>query len=137
MGHAHLGAYGFVSMVLFGAIYFMMPRVLNWEWPYPRLITLHFWLAAIGITVYFVALTIGGWLQGLAMLDPARAFMESVTLTLPYLQWRSVGGCLMLASHLVFVGHFLAMALRFGPMRTGAALFGPSRPQEPELSYGK
>ena len=85
-------------MVLFGAIYFMMPRVLNWEWPYPRLITLHFWLAAIGITVYFVALTIGGWLQGLAMLDPARAFMESVTLTLPYLQWRSVGGCLMLAS---------------------------------------
>ena len=87
-------------MVLFGAIYFMMPRVLNWEWPYPRLITLHFWLAAIGITVYFVALTIGGWLQGLAMLDPARAFMESVTLTLPYLQWRSVGGCLMLASHL-------------------------------------
>lgn len=137
VGHAHLGAYGFVSMVLFGAVYFMMPRVLNWEWPYPRLITLHFWLAAIGITVYFVALTIGGWLQGLAMLDPARAFMESVTLTRPYLQWRSVGGSLMLASHLVFVGHFLAMALRFGPMRTGAALFGPARPQELELSYGK
>lgn len=137
VGHAHLGAYGFVSMVLFGAIYFMLPRVLNWEWPYPRLITLHFWLAAIGITIYFVALTVGGWLQGLAMLDPARSFMESVTLTLPYLHWRSVGGCLMLASHLVFVGHFLAMSLRFGPMRTGAALFGHVRSRELELSYGK
>jgi cytochrome c oxidase cbb3-type subunit 1 len=137
VGHAHLGAYGFVSMVLFGAIYFMLPRVLNWEWPYPRLITLHFWLAAIGITIYFVALTVGGWLQGLAMLDPARSFMESVTLTLPYLRWRSVGGGLMLASHLVFVGHFLAMALRFGPMRTGAALFGHVRARELELSYGK
>jgi cytochrome c oxidase cbb3-type subunit 1 len=137
VGHAHLGAYGFVSMVLFGAIYFMLPRVLNWEWPYPRLITLHFWLAAIGITIYFVALTIGGWLQGLAMLDPARAFMESVTLTLPYLQWRSVGGALMLASHLVFVGHFLAMALRFGPMRTGAALFGTAPREDLELVYGK
>jgi cytochrome c oxidase cbb3-type subunit I len=137
VGHAHLGAYGFVSMVLFGAIYFMLPRVLNWEWPYPRLITLHFWLAATGITIYFVALTIGGWLQGLAMLDAARSFMESVTLTLPYLQWRSVGGALMLASHLVFVGHFLAMALRFGPMRTGAALFGHRRAPELELSYGK
>lgn len=137
VGHAHLGAYGFVSMVLFGAIYFMLPRVLNWEWPYPRLITLHFWLAAIGITIYFVALTVGGWLQGLAMLDPARSFMESVTLTRPYLHWRSVGGCLMLASHLVFVGHFLAMALRFGPMRTGAALFGHVRARELELSYGK
>ncbi len=38
VAHAHLGAYAFVTMVLFGAIYFMMPRVLNWEWPYPRLI---------------------------------------------------------------------------------------------------
>ncbi|WBY03817.1 cbb3-type cytochrome c oxidase subunit I [Ramlibacter tataouinensis] len=135
VGHAHLGAYGFVSMVLFGAIYFMMPRVLNWEWPFPRLITLHFWLSAIGIGTYFTSLTIGGWLQGLAMLDPARAFMESVTLTIPYLQWRSIGGGLLLLAHLVFVGHFMAMALRFGPMRTGAALFGARQPLEP--AYGK
>jgi len=137
VGHAHLGAYGFVSMVLFGAIYFMMPRVLNWEWPFPKLITVHFWLAAVGIMIYFVALTIGGWLQGLAMLDPARAFMESVTLTRPYLQWRSVGGSLMVLSHLVFVGHFLAMALRFGPMRTGAALFAPRQEQDLVPAYGK
>jgi cytochrome c oxidase cbb3-type subunit I len=53
--------------------------------------------------------------------------------TLPYLKWRTVGGSLMAASHLVFVGHFMAMALRFGPMRTGAALFAHS----PELAYGK
>jgi cytochrome c oxidase cbb3-type subunit 1 len=135
VGHAHLGAYGFVSMVLFGAIYFMMPRVLNWEWPYPRLITAHFWLAAVGIVIYFVALTWGGWLQGLAMLDPARTFMDSVTLTLPFLQWRSIAGILLVLGHLVFVGHFLAMALRFGPMRTGAALFGAR--QDLELAYGK
>lgn len=123
VAHAHLGAYGFVTMVLFGAIYFMMPRVLNWEWPYPKLITLQFWLAAIGILVYFIGLTIGGWLQGVAMLDATRPFMESVTLTLPYLKWRSVGGSLLLLSHVIFVGHFLAMALRFGPTRAGAALF--------------
>ena len=126
--HAHLGAYAFVTMVLFGAIYFMMPRVLHWEWPYPRLITLHFWLAVVGILIYFVGLSIGGWLQGLAMLDPARPFMESVTLTMPYLKSRSVGGGLMVLSHLVFVGHFLAMALRFGPNRAGAALFSQNKP---------
>jgi cytochrome c oxidase cbb3-type subunit I len=103
----------------------MMPRVLEWEWPFPKLISLHFWLAGVGVAIYFVALTLGGWLQGLAMLDPARSFMESVTLTRPYLEWRSVGGTLMVLGHVVFVGHFLAMALRFGPMRTGAALFAP------------
>src|SRR3990167_1956329 len=137
VAHAHLGAYAFVTMVLFGAIYFMLPRVLHWEWPYPRLISLQFWLAAIGILIYFVGLSIGGWLQGLAMLDASRPFMESVQLTIPYLQWRSVGGALMVLSHLVFAGHFLAMALRFGPQRTGAALFAPQSPQALEVAHGK
>ena len=135
VAHAHLGAYAFVTMVLFGAIYFMMPRVLNWEWPYPRLITLHFWLSVVGISIYFTGLSIGGWLQGLAMLDEARPFMDSVTVTLPYLKWRSVGGSLMVLAHIVFVGHFLAMALRFGPTRTGAALFLQNNKKE--LSYGQ
>lgn len=123
VAHAHLGAYGFVTMVLFGAVYFIMPRLLNWEWPFPKLISLHFWLAAVGIMIYFIFLTYGGWLQGLAMLDPARSFMESVTVTMPYLKWRSVGGALMWGAHVIFVFHFLAMVLRFGPARTGAALF--------------
>lgn len=123
VAHAHLGMYAFVSMVLFGAVYFMMPRVLDWEWPHPWLISLHFWLAAIGITIYVVGLSIGGWLQGLAMLDASRPFMESVTLTIPYLQSRSIGGALMTLGHLVFVLHVLLMALRFGPRRTTAALF--------------
>lgn len=133
VAHAHLGMYAFVSMVMFGAIYFMLPRVLNWEWPYPWLISLHFWLAAIGIGIYVVGLSIGGWLQGLAMLDAARPFNESVTLTLPWLQSRSLGGTLMTVGHLVFVAHFAAMALRFGPHRAGAALFREPR----ELAHGK
>ena len=127
VAHAHLGMYAFVSMVLFGAVYFMLPRVLEWEWPYPKLIALHFWLVAVGVAIYFIGLSIGGWLQGRAMLDASRPFMESVALTLPYLQSRSVGGALMTLGHFVFVGHFLAMALRFGPQRAGAALFWQSK----------
>ncbi|MBS0492801.1 MAG: cbb3-type cytochrome c oxidase subunit I [Proteobacteria bacterium] len=136
VAHAHLGAYGFVTMVLFGAIYFIMPRIMHWEWPYPRLISLHFWLAAVGILIYFFFLSYGGWLQGLAMLDPARPFIESVTVTLPWLKWRSFGGGLMVASHVVFVFHFLAMVLRFGPDRTGAALFS-NQSKAGELAHGK
>ena len=123
VAHAHLGMYAFVSMVLFGAIYFMMPRVLEREWPYPRLIALHFWLVTVGISIYFVGLSIGGWLQGKAMLDASRPFIESVAVTLPYLRARSAGGALMAAGHLVFVAHFIALALAVGPQRAGAALF--------------
>jgi cytochrome c oxidase cbb3-type subunit 1 len=106
VAHAHLGLYGFVTMVFFGAIYFVVPRITGREWPSARLISAHFWLAAGGISLYFISLTIGGWVQGLAMLDAARPFMDSVALTVPYLKARSVGGALMVAGHLVFVSHF-------------------------------
>jgi cytochrome c oxidase cbb3-type subunit 1 len=124
IAHAHLGLYGFFSMVMFGSIYFIMPRVMNWEWPYPKLISLHFWLVLIGFGIYFIWLSIGGWLQGLAMLDEKTPFMQSVALTLPYLQARSIGGGLMTLGHLVFAAHFFAMGWKFGPSRLGAALLG-------------
>ncbi|WP_116812317.1 cbb3-type cytochrome c oxidase subunit I [Steroidobacter cummioxidans] len=106
VAHAHLGMYGFVAMVLFGAAYFAMPRVLDIEWPRPKLISLHFGLVLAGFAVYIIALSAGGWLQGLALLDPARPFIDSVTLTLPFLKGRSLGGLLMTAGHLVFAYHF-------------------------------
>ena len=124
VAHAHLGLYGFFSMVMFGSIYFIMPRVMNWEWPYPKLISLHFWLVLVGFAIYFIWLSIGGWLQGLAMLDEKTPFMQSVALTIPYLKARSIGGGLMTLGHLVFAAHFFAMGWKFGPRRLGAALLG-------------
>ena len=125
VAHAHLGLYGFFTMVMFGSIYFIMPRVMNWEWPYPRLISLHFWLVSGGFAIYFIGLSIGGWFQGLAMLDEKTPFMQSVALTLPYLKARSIGGGLMTLGHLVFAAHFFAMGWKFGPKRLGATLLEP------------
>jgi cytochrome c oxidase cbb3-type subunit 1 len=124
VAHAHLGVYGFFSMVMFGSIYFVMPRVVEREWPYPKLITWHFWLVAIGFAIYFVFLTIGGVLQGIAMLDPARPFMDSVNVLTPYLLARTFGGLLMTAGHFVFAWHFFAMVLERGPSRSGRAIIG-------------
>lgn len=123
VGHAHLGLYGFVSLVFFGAMYFVLPRITAREWPYPKLITAHFWLATTGIAIYFLSLTVGGWLQGQAMLDAKQPFMASVAVTLPYLQGRSVGGSLMVLSHLVFAWHFVGLVLNLGPQRQEAARF--------------
>jgi cytochrome c oxidase cbb3-type subunit 1 len=127
VAHAHLGVYGFFTMVMFGAMYFVMPRVMSWEWPYPSLIAAHFWLVVAGFSIYFIGLTIGGWLQGLAMLDATRPFIDSVIVTMPYLKSRTVGGTIMTLGHLVFAAHFAAMALRYGPARTGAALLHTRR----------
>lgn len=112
VAHAHIGMYGFVSMVIFGGIYFAMPRVLNIPWPKPALISLHFWLVVAGFSIYVITLSIGGVLQGLALLDSSRSFMESVAVTLPWLQGRSVGGALMTLGHLVFAWHVVLITLR-------------------------
>ena len=111
VAHAHLGVYAFVSFVMFGAIYQMMPRLTGRPWPWPGLIAAHFWIAVVGFALYFIPLTIGGVLQGLAMLDSTRPFSASAVLLKPYLQARSVGGTLMTIGHLIFAAHFAAILL--------------------------
>jgi cytochrome c oxidase cbb3-type subunit 1 len=123
VAHAHLGMYAFLSFILFGAVYFIMPRLTNWEWPWRRLISLHFWLVSIGILIYVVSLTIGGWKQGLALLDAEMPFMDIVRMTLPALEARTVGGILMTLGHLVFAFHFVAMLMHRGRANEQPTLF--------------
>ena len=126
IAHAHLGMYAFLSFILFGAIYFIMPRLTNWEWPWRRLISLHFWLVSVGIVIYVVSLTIAGWKQGVALLDAAMPFMDIVRMTMPALQARTVGGALMTLGHLVFAFHFVAMLTRRGIGNQQPTLFRPA-----------
>lgn len=122
VAHAHLGMYGFFTLVMFGSIYFIMPRIVDWEWPHPWMISAHFWLVALGFAVYFIGLTTGGWLQGSAMVDASKPFMDSVLVTLPYLKSRSIGGGLMIMGHLIFMIHFILISLRYGTKKEPALL---------------
>jgi cytochrome c oxidase cbb3-type subunit 1 len=77
-----------------------------------------------GFAVYFIGLSIGGWKQGVAMLDASRPFLDSVTVTLPYLASRSVAAVILVVAHLIFIGHFSLVAMRRGPVRATPALLG-------------
>ena len=109
VGHAHLGVYGFFTFIAFGACYFMLPRIFQVDWPRPKLIRWHFWLAVIGIAIYVGSLSIGGILQGQKMLNPEVAFSESVAFTKPWLAARSLGGLLMTLSHIIFFYHAILL----------------------------
>jgi cytochrome c oxidase cbb3-type subunit 1 len=118
IAHAHQGMYAFSAMVLFGSIYYIVPRLLQVEWPSARLIRFHFWACAIGIMVYIVALGFGGVLQGLAMNNPDVPFLDPakhsvVTLTLPYLKIRSHSGILIALGHLAFAVSFVWILIRW------------------------
>lgn len=112
IAHAHLGAYGFASIVYFGAIYFLIPRVTGYEWPWRKMVDVHFGLIAGGFFIYFVTLSIGGLLQGYAMLDAEQTFQDSVEAAAPWLWGRTLGGSMMVAGHLVFASHLVAVLVR-------------------------
>lgn len=109
VSHAHLGLYGFTTMVLFGGIYFALPRLVGRNFKNPGLLNLHFWVAAVGIIIYAVGLGIGGWLQGEELRNIHGSFEQSVRLTMPYLVTRSVGGTLMLLSHVLMLYNVISI----------------------------
>ena len=56
VGHVHSGALGWVAMVSIGSIYYLMPRLFGKTEMYSvKLITVHFWIATIGIVLYIAA----------------------------------------------------------------------------------
>ena len=102
IAHAHLGVYGFYSMIMFGSLYYVVPRLTGNEWASAGLIRVHFWGATLGLGLYVGALTVGGIFQGLQLNLGDGPFMQVVARTSPYLQWRSVAGLAMTLSHLSF-----------------------------------
>jgi cytochrome c oxidase cbb3-type subunit 1 len=131
VAHSHVGGYGFVTFVAFGAMYYIVPRLVGHEWPSARLVRWHFNLALAGIAIYVLALSWAGVAQGLALLDPKLPFQFSVTRSLPGLYGRSLGGVLMTLAHFVFAYHFWIM-LR-APRGAGGATRPPLHDAQPLL----
>ena len=107
VGHSHLAMYGFVAFAIWGAIYGLLPRITG-RGPSQSAIALHFWLAFIGGCIYIVSISIAGVLQGFSWVA-GESFIASIDAAAPMWLWRSIGGFMMVASHLVFCINLWAM----------------------------
>ncbi len=107
VGHSHLAMYGFVAFCIWGAIYGLVPRITG-RGPQHAAIALHFWLAFLGGSLYVVAISIAGILQGASWVA-GESFIASVDAAAPMWMWRAIGGFMMVASHIVFVFNIWAM----------------------------
>lgn len=128
VAHAHLGMYGFFAMVMFGSFYYMIPRLTGREWASAGLIRLHFWCSAIGITTYFVSLSIGGWWQGRMMNDPNVPWPNILQYLMPFLAIRSIAGSLIGVGHLAFITLLVMNLMGWGQARAA----GPTYFVEPQ-----
>lgn len=123
IAHAHLGVVAFFSMVMFGAVYYIAPRLTGREWASARLIKVHFWAAAVGMALYWAPLTWGGIRQGMLMNRADVAFLDVVSYTVPFLWTRTASGILLALGHVAFGVLVWRMLRREGGGRVGPTLF--------------
>jgi len=100
VGHSHLTMYGFVTFAVWGGIYACLPLATG-KHPGTLGLAMHFWMALVGSSIYVIALSIGGTIQGLDWIH-GLPFIQSVIDMQSYYVWRGVGGTLMFLSHIVF-----------------------------------
>ncbi|MHA1598272.1 MAG: cytochrome-c oxidase, cbb3-type subunit I [Alphaproteobacteria bacterium] len=110
IGHVHSGALGWVALVSFGAMYFLVPKLWKRERLYSlQLVTWHFWIATIGIVLYITSMWISGIMQGLMWRAYDQygflqySFIETVEAMKPYYIIRGIGGLLFLGGTILMV----------------------------------
>lgn len=101
--------YAFFSMVLFGGLYFMVPRLSGREWPSVRLIYLHFWGSFVGITVIVFSLFVGGLAAGIQMNHPEIPFAEITQSLVIWLKMNTIGIVCLAVGHVAFIVNFFWM----------------------------
>jgi cytochrome c oxidase cbb3-type subunit 1 len=118
-GHVHMGAMGWVSLVLFAAIYYLVPKIYDRKLYSIGLANLHFWLVLIGQLINSLSMWIAG-LQQASMwhsLNPdgslTYTFMETLAEIYPYWFVRALSGIIYLAGVVVFI-YNLYMTVRRG-----------------------
>ena len=106
--------YGGVSMALFGAAYYIVPRLLGVEWESAALLRAHFWLAIIGVGLSFTAYTLGGIIQGLGLNDPKVPVIVLLSFVKPFLFTQLVSQLLLTAANSFFAANFALILARLG-----------------------
>ena len=135
MAYSQIGLYAFFTMIMFGSMYYIVPRLVGREWRYATLIKLHFWASAYGIGLLSLMLLVGGLVQGTSQGDPTLPFIESVQSVLPYLRGLSLAALLLTASHFIFAFHFGLMLFGLGRTSTVPTFLNPVEAEgsEPHL----
>ena len=104
---------GFAAMILIGAIYEILPRVMEKELPFPKLAKTNFYLFALGVTVYVIPLVIGGVVQGMKLRNPNVAFADASSAALLFLRISTTGQLLILLGALCLLLNLFVMTIQW------------------------
>lgn len=124
IAHVHVGGLGWNGFLIFGMLYWLVPKMWGVKLYSTRLANLHFWIGTLGILFYAMPLYVAGVVQSLMWKEftpdgflKYQNFLETTKQILPMYQLRAVGGALYLTGVFImtynliktaFAGKFIA-----------------------------
>ena len=122
--------YACFSTAMFGAAYFILPRLTEREWRSPLLVKAHLGATVVGVVLLTVAMACAGWSQGHLLNDPAIPFIDVTKAMDSWLVIRTVGLAILFAGHIAFLINFFFLACPINSRRTAVAQFRNPPPLE-------
>jgi cytochrome c oxidase cbb3-type subunit 1 len=98
--------YGCFSTAMFGAAYFIVPRLTGHAWRSSALIAAHVGATGLGLLLITVTLGWAGWEQGKMLNDAGVAFTDITKALTPWFTAHTVGLMILAVGHLAFFVNF-------------------------------
>ena len=101
IAHVHVGGLGWNGFIIFGILYWLVPKMWGTKLWSTKAANVHFWLGTLGIIVYALPLYTAGVVQSLMWKNfnaegflEYPNFLETVTQIVPMYMMRAIGGLL-------------------------------------------
>ncbi|MGH7946142.1 MAG: cbb3-type cytochrome c oxidase subunit I, partial [Opitutaceae bacterium] len=123
-----LGSYGALSMMFFGGIYHLIPRVTGNAWASPAMVGGHRFLVVFGVVLSIVTYVVAGLTQGSDLLDPKVSLAHIFSSIRLSLLMNCGAQIILLTANLLLLVNFCRTACgrRSGPDEVAAAVRQPA-----------
>jgi cytochrome c oxidase cbb3-type subunit I/II len=117
VAHVHIGGLGWNGFMIFGMLYWLVPKLYGREIFSVKLANAHFWLGSLGIIFYAVPMYFAALVQGLMWKEFTAEgilkypnFLETTLQIIPMYMLRSIGGALYLIGVIVMIYNLMKTA---------------------------
>jgi cytochrome c oxidase cbb3-type subunit I/II len=117
IAHVHVGGLGWNGFLIFGILYWVVPKMWGTKLYSTSLANTHFWLGTLGIIFYALPMYIAGVVQSLMWKEfgtdgylTYQNFLETSTRIIPMYMLRSIGGFLYLVGAILMTYNLIKTA---------------------------
>jgi cytochrome c oxidase cbb3-type subunit I/II len=142
VAHVHIGGLGWNGFLIFGILYWMIPKIYGTKLHSTKLANLHFWIGTTGMLFYALPMYFSGFVQSMMWKEfkpegilQYGNFLETTLQLLPMHYLRAFGGLLYLSGAIVMAVNLVKTA-NSGKLIANEAASAPALEKENSTAEG-